>query len=195
MGLNNFSGTKLDQFLDLDASAVGGKNSKGSDFTLQVHVKNNAPTGEPTYVVGPYPGSGNVEGEYRGQLAVSMPGSRARSPSRERHRSRCREPTAPPRSTRPIDLHRGDERDVTIHFHLPSGVNDHHRRALGPGAGDPLALPGPDLGRHGGPLDHLVRPLGSSGPSGPRSRPGRHSEHPGSTEGAREASDGPTGRL
>ena len=125
VGLINFSGTKLDQFIDVDSTLTVAKNDKGSDFTLALRIKNNTPLGEPAYVVGPYPGTTNVEGEYRGQIAVNLPGESTQI-SLEGTAPLTVSGTDGPTQvdSAAIDLKRGEERDVTLHFHVPSGSSE-----------------------------------------------------------------------
>ena len=121
----NFSGTKLDQFLDADATLSATKTGQGSDVTLQLHVKNDAPLGEPSYVTGPYPGTGDVEGEYKGQVAFNLPANArqvALTGTAPLTVSGTDGPTQVVAAS--IDLHRGEERVVTVRFHLPAG-EDH----------------------------------------------------------------------
>lgn len=125
VALLNFSGTKLDQFLDVDATLSVVGSAKGSDVTLQIHVQNNVPTGEPSYIAGPYPGTGNVEGEYKGQLAVSMPGTAGQislTGTGPLVVSGTDGPTQVDSAS--IDMHRGEQRAVTVRFHLPPGVHE-----------------------------------------------------------------------
>ncbi|MGQ0433009.1 MAG: DUF4012 domain-containing protein [Microthrixaceae bacterium] len=70
----NRSGNKLDWFLRTTADLRIERDDSGYAGELRVTVTNPAPEGaEPTYVVGPYEGSGLERGEYLGLLTVNLP--------------------------------------------------------------------------------------------------------------------------
>ena len=61
------------------------------EAVLDVTVTNEAPaSGEPRYVVGPYPGSGLERGEYLGLVTLNLPGRRHQQPVRRRRPARGR---------------------------------------------------------------------------------------------------------
>lgn len=72
----NRGGNKVDQFLDVavdvsvETAAAGGART----LELRIEVTNDAPEGDPSYVLGPQPGLSTVAGEYVGLVAVSLPG-------------------------------------------------------------------------------------------------------------------------
>lgn len=72
----NRSGTKLDQFLTVDAGMTTERASDGgTEVALRLRLANTTPEGLPPYVVGPYPGLGLAAREYSGILAVTVPGT------------------------------------------------------------------------------------------------------------------------
>ena len=71
VSLLNTSGTKLDQFVTVE----GEIDPDGGAVTVQLTIRNDAPVGEPAYVLGPFPGTGLPEGTYRGILAITVPGA------------------------------------------------------------------------------------------------------------------------
>lgn len=72
----NRGGNKLDQFLELAAEMRVERSGGGERrMTVEVDVANGAPEGLPSYVAGPFPGSGLAAGEYRGLLALTVPGA------------------------------------------------------------------------------------------------------------------------
>ena len=73
----NRGSNKLDWFLDVDAGLAVESGEDGWDVTVEVTLTNTTPEGEPEYVAGPYPGNGLAAGEYRGILAVNVPGAAA----------------------------------------------------------------------------------------------------------------------
>ncbi len=66
-------GNKLDPFLHASADLAFWPAGPNTDVTLTIGLANTVAEGEPTYIAGPYPGSGVGEGAYLGILAVSLP--------------------------------------------------------------------------------------------------------------------------
>jgi hypothetical protein len=75
VSLLNMGGTKLDQFLSVDARIRTRQTRTGREVAVEVRIHNQAPRDQPQYVVGPYPGTGVGEGVYRGILSVNVPGT------------------------------------------------------------------------------------------------------------------------
>ncbi|MGQ0830798.1 MAG: DUF4012 domain-containing protein [Microthrixaceae bacterium] len=70
----NRSGNKLDWFLRTSADLSITQDSRGYAGELRIRLRNRAPAeGEPAYVVGPYPGSGLVAGQYLGLVTLTLP--------------------------------------------------------------------------------------------------------------------------
>jgi hypothetical protein len=70
----NRGGNKLDQYVTVKAGLDISTRGKESLGTLTVDVRNSTPPGQSQFIAGPYPGLGTVYGEYRGILAVNLPG-------------------------------------------------------------------------------------------------------------------------
>jgi hypothetical protein len=70
----NRGGNKLDQYLSVKAGLDVHTSGKASQGTLTVELRNSTPPGQSQFIAGPYPGLGTVYGEYRGVLAVNVPG-------------------------------------------------------------------------------------------------------------------------
>ena len=119
----NFSGNKLDQFIGISGNVSVTKSAGGSDVTVRVHLKNNAPDNQPLYIAGPYPGTDNEAGEYRAQLTFAMPGDARQIVLEGAAPVDVAGPDGPTQvQAGPIDLKRGEEHDVSVRFHLPPGA-------------------------------------------------------------------------
>ena len=70
----NQGGNKLDPYLDVTSSLSLHTSVSRTAVTLTVRLDNHAPPGQSQFIAGPYPGLGAVYGEYRGLLAVNVPG-------------------------------------------------------------------------------------------------------------------------
>jgi hypothetical protein len=90
---------------------------------LRLHLRNNTPEGEPTYVAGPNLGSPVGNGVYLGIVAVNLPG--AASNGRIDGTTDLRVAGADG-ATRvvgaPVQLGRGEERTVVVRFELPAAI-------------------------------------------------------------------------
>jgi Protein of unknown function (DUF4012) len=74
LGLHNRGGNKLDQFLALDATITSHAVDAGTAVDVTVRIRNDAPTGLPQYVAGPYAGAvDSAEGRYQGLLVCDLP--------------------------------------------------------------------------------------------------------------------------
>jgi hypothetical protein len=74
VAVQNRGGNKLDRFLRVAAEVSVATMGDESEVTLAVEIRNEAPVGEPRYIVGPHPLSGVDEGVYVGILTISFPG-------------------------------------------------------------------------------------------------------------------------
>ncbi|HEX4906754.1 MAG TPA: DUF4012 domain-containing protein [Acidimicrobiales bacterium] len=70
----NRGGNKLDPYLEIDAALEVEPSRDGWDVTVELELTNTAPSGEPPYIAGPFAGLDLDAGEYRGILAVNVPG-------------------------------------------------------------------------------------------------------------------------
>lgn len=118
VSLLNRNGTKLDQFMHIDATLRHGPGQSG---TLAVRIRNATPAGgEPLYVVGPHPLSRDAAGEYNGILLVTLP-EHATNVGIE-HERRVAVDGADGTSRvigLTIDLVRGASRTIVVTFTLP----------------------------------------------------------------------------
>lgn len=74
LSVMNRGGNKLDQFLDVSSQMSIESTPGGSRVTVEVALSNDSPMGLPTYVAGPVLGTGLEEGEYKGIVALTIPG-------------------------------------------------------------------------------------------------------------------------
>jgi hypothetical protein len=116
----NRGGNKLDQYLSVHAALDLRTKGKESQGTLTVDLHNGTPPGQSQFIAGPYPGLGTVYGEYRGILAVNLPG----------YASVPRVDGGPTLDAlgaegptwviaAPVDLKAGAAQQVVVHFTLP----------------------------------------------------------------------------
>ncbi len=126
VGLLNVGGNKLDQFVDVDATlAVTPLPGGAHEATITMRVTNAAPSGLPSYVGGPYPGSGLSAGEYRGILAVNAPGG-GTLPSFQGLSPRLVAGVDGPTKVSAagyLDIPAKTERNITVRFQLPPGYS------------------------------------------------------------------------
>jgi Protein of unknown function (DUF4012) len=74
LSLVNRSGNKLDWFTRMSADLSVERKGDVYEAVLDVTITNKAPaSGEPSRVVGPYPGSGLERGEYLGLVTLNLP--------------------------------------------------------------------------------------------------------------------------
>lgn len=74
LSIINRSGNKLDWFIRTSADLVIEPAADGYEAEIRVTVRNEAPvSGQPAYVVGPYPGSGLDAGEYLALVTLNLP--------------------------------------------------------------------------------------------------------------------------
>lgn len=120
----NRNGTKLDQFLAVDATVTTQRAQDGTAVTLTLRLSNTTPEGLPGYVVGPYPGLGLAAREYGGILSVNVPGTARRvrfgAGGAATVAGRDGETAVIARDVR---LTAGARAEVVIRFDLPEGVD------------------------------------------------------------------------
>jgi hypothetical protein len=76
LSLLNRSGVKLDWFMRMSADLSLERKGDVYEGVLDITITNGAPaSGEPRYVVGPYPDTGLQRGEYLGLLTLNLPGA------------------------------------------------------------------------------------------------------------------------
>ena len=121
VAVQNRGGNKLDRFLhvaaELSVTSVGDE----SEVTLTLNLRNEAPVGEPQYIVGPHALSGVGEGVYVGILTVSFPGD-ASGGRLDGVDTLAVEGADGPSQVMgfQFELPRGGERTVVARFRLPS---------------------------------------------------------------------------
>ena len=73
LSILNRNGTKLDQFLEVEADMTTAGEGADRTVTVDVQVRNKAPEGLPVYVQGPHPASDTAAGEYEGLVQLTVP--------------------------------------------------------------------------------------------------------------------------
>jgi hypothetical protein len=74
LSLDNVGANKLDPFMHLEAAVTGAAASHGARrVTVDVTIRNDAPSGLGRYAEGPFPGEPFAAGEYVGLLAFEVP--------------------------------------------------------------------------------------------------------------------------
>lgn len=118
----NRGGNKLDRFLEvssnLDLQPVAG----GLDVTVEVHLVNRTPDGEPWYVAGPALGSGLAAGDYLGIVSTNVPAAAADLRIDGEPVLVARGPDGPTQViAAPVLVPAGSDRTVVVRFRLPPG--------------------------------------------------------------------------
>jgi hypothetical protein len=115
----NRGGNKLDWFTAVDGRITTAPAGDGTDVTVELTIRNQAPAGLPRYVAGPPSGQRWAPGTYVGVVALDVPAaatqvriSGARAPVAGRD-GRVQVVTSA------VQLARGDEQVVSVQFHLP----------------------------------------------------------------------------
>jgi hypothetical protein len=116
----NLGGNKLDQFLGVDVRLDERESGDATDIAMRIRLRNEAPAGEPTYVIGPYPAPGYREGEYVGILSVSVPGAASGTRIDGAKKLVAAGPDGPTAVVAaPFELDRDAELVLTVRFRLP----------------------------------------------------------------------------
>jgi uncharacterized protein DUF4012 len=122
VSLMNIGGNKLDQFVTIDGVVTARDRGGGREVTVRLEIGNEAPLGEPGYVIGPFPGTGLAAGEYRGILAVDVPGA-ARDARIAGADLVAAGPDGPDRVVATVVRIAAGERSArTVRFRLPGGA-------------------------------------------------------------------------
>jgi hypothetical protein len=123
LSLANRGGNKLDQFMDVRATmswATAPEDRGLRRVRIVVDLANVAPEQLPRYIEGPYPGTDLRAGEYRGILALTMPGG-AGNPTVEGAEQTITGDDGPTRVVgAPVQLPRGGSTTVTLTYDLPT---------------------------------------------------------------------------
>lgn len=119
----NTGGNKLDQFLTLDAELSERQQGDERLVAVRVRLHNDAPMGEPTYVLGPHPDSGVGEGVYLGIFAVNVPGAATELGIDGASKLVARGPDGrTSAAAAPVQVGRGETVELTVRFRLPARV-------------------------------------------------------------------------
>ena len=120
----NRGGNKLDPFLDVDAELSVEPTRDGWDVTVELQLTNTVPEGEPPYIAGPFSGLDLDPGEYRGILAVNVPGAARGSAFDGVEQLAVAGGDGPTRVVGfQLDLPRGETRQAILRFRLPHGAD------------------------------------------------------------------------
>lgn len=124
LSLVNRSGVKLDWFMQVDSDLSVAKVADGYDVAVDVAVTNDAPpSGEPRYVVGPYPGSGLTKGDYLGLVTLNLPEAAQDSHFDGVDQLAVAGADGPNRTIATwVRVPRGTTTHVVARFHLPSSA-------------------------------------------------------------------------
>ena len=126
VSLLNVAGDKLDQFIHVDATlAVTSASGGAHDATLTLRMRNEAPSGLPSYVAGPYPGSGLSAGEYQAIVAVNAPAASSLPRFQDLSPQLVAGVDGPTKASAAgfLQIPAGTSRTVTLHFELPAGFS------------------------------------------------------------------------
>jgi hypothetical protein len=126
VSLLNVAGDKLDQFIHVDASlAVTAASGGAHDATLVLRIENVAPKGLPSYVAGPYPGSGLSADEYQAIVAVNSPGAGSLPRFQGLGPQLVAGIDGPTKASAAgfLRIAAGSGRTVTLRFQLPAGLS------------------------------------------------------------------------
>ena len=74
LSLDNLGANKLDPFMRVDANVTSSSAARGARrVSVDVTIRNDAPTGLGRYAEGPFPGTTFAAGEYAGLLTLEVP--------------------------------------------------------------------------------------------------------------------------
>jgi len=127
LSLVNRSGNKLDWFMEVSADLTVERDGDGGhDVVLDITVSNNAPaTGEPAYVVGPYPGSGLQRGEYLGLVTLTLPAAATNNRFEGVDRLAVGGADGRNRTIATwVRVARGEDAQLQARFHLPASTTE-----------------------------------------------------------------------
>ncbi len=120
LSLINRSGTKLDQFVTVDASITSTTTGDLRHVSVKVSMTNSPRPKLPTYVQGPYPRTGYKAGEYVGILSLNVPKG-AGNATVEGGAMMLNGDDGPTRMMAAgVDLQAGQHGELTFHFDLPT---------------------------------------------------------------------------
>jgi hypothetical protein len=124
----NRGGNKLDQYLSVGTAlqispAGSGRGAAGDrQGTLTVTLHNSTPAGQSQFIAGPYPGAGDVYGEYLGLLAVNLPPEASHLGIRGVATLDALGAEGPDwLLATPVDVKSGASEQIVVTFRLPAG--------------------------------------------------------------------------
>jgi hypothetical protein len=121
----NRGGNKLDRFLEVQAQLSLSAVGEETEVTVTVHLENQVPEGEPSYVAGPHPRSGVAEGVYVGILTLNLPGAARDARFEGVDQLAVRGTDGPSQVVGfQFELPRRGQRTVVARFRLPASVRD-----------------------------------------------------------------------
>jgi hypothetical protein len=119
VALMNSGANKLDQYVATQASLEVAEVDDGTDVTVNIRLQNTAPRDDPPYVYGLLE-DGEVLGEYRGALAVNIPGDATEQSFDDVTTLVASGADGPTQViATAIALKPGESRDLVLRFHLP----------------------------------------------------------------------------
>jgi hypothetical protein len=121
VSLLNRGGNKLDWFLRSTAALSSERDGDDRVVTLELSYTNTVGEGEPSYISGPWPEAGTVKDEYKGVVAVNLPGF-ARDITLDGVPIEIRGDDGPTKvMAGTLRLKRGERATVTVRFRIAGG--------------------------------------------------------------------------
>jgi hypothetical protein len=118
VSLLNRGGNKLDWFLRSKAALSTERDGDDRVVTLELTYANTVGEGEPPYISGPWPEAGTVKDEYKGVVAVNLPGF-ARDITLDGLATEIRGDDGPTKLVAgTLRLKRGERATVTVRFRI-----------------------------------------------------------------------------
>ena len=119
-GLVNFAGNKLDWFLK-ETNTLQVQPSAGiTDVTITMHLSNQTPDGEPSYVAGGTSVPGVGPNDYQALAAVSLPRAATGATLNGSPKPEIAGPEGPSNLlAQTVNIPQGKSQDVTVRFRLP----------------------------------------------------------------------------
>lgn len=118
----NRSGSKLDQFLEVDAAIEAAEVDGGTEVIVTARLRNAARSDAPAYVLGPDPSVPVEPGTYVGLVSLTMPGSTEGAQVSGIDELVARGPDGPTSVLAgSVAIPLGEEATVTFRFTLPPG--------------------------------------------------------------------------
>ncbi len=119
----NRGGTKLDWYLDVSADVTVDSRADADRVTVSVNLHNTVePEGEPRYIVGPYPDTGLVVGQYLGVVTMTLPADAAGVTAEGGPVVVAGEDSGRPLIGVRVLVEPGGEATAVVRFDMPSGT-------------------------------------------------------------------------